>query len=94
MVVSGANRVSRNPMYLGMAAALLAHAVARRSAVALVPVAGFVGVLITGQIAAEEMALDARFGEQYARYRAEVPRWADLRSVRALVAAARAVRFR
>ncbi|MBD3778048.1 MAG: isoprenylcysteine carboxylmethyltransferase family protein [Micrococcales bacterium] len=94
LVVSGANRVSRNPMYLGMAAALLAHAVACRSAVALVPVAGFVGVLTTGQIAAEEMALDARFGEQYARYRAEVPRWADLRSVRALVAAARAVKFR
>lgn len=94
LVVTGANRVSRNPMYLGMAAALLAHAVARRSSVALVPVAGFVGVLTAGQIAAEEEALGARFGEPYARYRAEVPRWVDARSVRAVAAAARAMKIR
>ncbi|MBW0254439.1 MULTISPECIES: isoprenylcysteine carboxylmethyltransferase family protein [unclassified Cellulomonas] len=86
LVTTGANRVSRNPMYLGMAAALLAHAVALRSPAALAPVAGFVAVLTAGQITAEEDALDERFGESYARYCAEVPRWADLRSVRVVAA--------
>lgn len=80
LVVEGANRVSRNPMYLGMAAALLAHAVARRSWAALVPAAGFVALLSAGQIAAEERALSERFGEEYTRYRAAVPRWVDARS--------------
>lgn len=83
LVVVGANRVSRNPMYLGMAAALLAHAVARRSWAALVPAAGFVVALSAGQIAAEERVLADRFGDEYARYRAAVPRWADARSLRA-----------
>lgn len=85
LVVAGANRVSRNPMYLGMAATLVAHALARRSPAAMLPVAGFVAVLTAGQIAAEEQALTARFGEQYARYRDSVPRWVDPRSVRAMV---------
>lgn len=85
LVVTGANRVSRNPMYLGMAATLVAHALARRSPAAMLPVAGFVAVLTAGQIAAEEQALTARFGEQYARYRDSVPRWVDPRSVRAMV---------
>lgn len=94
LVVTGATRVSRNPMYLGMAAALLAHAVARRSVVALVPVAGFVAALTAGQIAAEEEALAVRFGQPYARYRAEVPRWVDARSARAVAATVRAMKVR
>jgi hypothetical protein len=79
LVAGGANRVSRNPMYLGMAAALLAHAVARRSPAALAPVGGFVAVLTAGQITAEERALTERFGDEYARYRDAVPRWIDAR---------------
>ncbi|WP_431836048.1 methyltransferase family protein [Cellulomonas sp. Y8] len=94
LVILGANRVSRNPMYLGMAAALLGHALARRSPVALAPVAGFVAVLTAGQIAAEEEALGARFGESYARYRAQVPRWVDVRSLRVVAAAVRPVKIR
>lgn len=85
LVVTGANLVSRNPMYLGMAAALVAHALARRAPAALLPVVGFVAVLTAGQIAAEEQALAARFGDQYARYCDSVPRWVDARSVRAMV---------
>ncbi len=81
LVVGGANRLSRNPMYLGMAAALLAHAVARRSPAALAPVSGFVAVLTVGQIAAEERALTDRFGDAYVRYRQDVPRWVDVRSI-------------
>ncbi|VTR77199.1 MULTISPECIES: methyltransferase family protein [Cellulomonas] len=87
LVLTGANQVSRNPMYLGMAGALLAHAVARRSPGAVAPVAAFVAVLSVGQIAAEEQALTERFGGAYARYRSQVPRWVDARSVRVVGAA-------
>lgn len=82
------------PVAVAAAAGALQLAVTRRSTVALVPVAGFVGVLTAGQIAAEEEALGARFGEPYARYRAEVPRWVDARSVRGVAAAARAMKIR
>lgn len=86
LVVTGANALTRNPMYVGMAGALLAHAVARRSPVGLLPVAGFVAAMSTGQIAAEEQALAEQFGQPYARYRQAVPRWVDLRTVRRGVA--------
>lgn len=85
LVVAGANRVTRNPMYVGLAAVLVAHATARRSVAALLPVAGFVAAMTVGQIRAEEQVLAERFGEPYARYREAVPRWADARSVREAV---------
>ncbi|AXH96309.1 methyltransferase family protein [Ornithinimicrobium avium] len=74
LVRTGPNAVTRNPMYLGLATLLTAHAVARRSPLALLPVAGFVAVVSGWQIPAEEAALTARF-EEYADYVAQVPRW-------------------
>lgn len=74
LVRSGPNAVTRNPMYLGLAALLTAHAVARRSPAALLPVAGFVAAIDRWQIPDEERALAARFPE-YADYAARVPRW-------------------
>jgi len=75
LVTDGPNRFTRNPMYLSVAAALTAHAVLRRSAWALLPVAGFVALIDRTQIPAEEKALGERFGEQYEEYRSRVPRW-------------------
>lgn len=37
LVTSGPNRLTRNPMYVGMTGVLLGHAVFRRSPLALVP---------------------------------------------------------
>ncbi|GAA1166822.1 isoprenylcysteine carboxylmethyltransferase family protein [Ornithinimicrobium humiphilum] len=74
LVRTGPNAVTRNPMYLGMAVLLTGHAVARRSPLALLPVAGLVAALDHWQIPAEEAALAQRF-EDYAGYVASVPRW-------------------
>ena len=75
LVVAGPNRFTRNPMYVAMAGGLLAHAIARRSWVGLLPVAAFVVVLDRTQIPAEEAAISARFGAEYHAYLRRVPRW-------------------
>jgi protein-S-isoprenylcysteine O-methyltransferase Ste14 len=75
LVTTGPNALTRNPMYVGMAGVLLAHAILRGSWRALVPLVGFVVVIDRVQIAAEEAALTEVFGDAYAAYRAEVPRW-------------------
>ena len=82
LVTGGANAVSRNPMYVGMAGLLLAHAVGRGSWAALLPLVGFVGFIDRVQIRAEERALLEKFGTAYEDYRATTPRWVDRRSFR------------
>ncbi|HET6653218.1 MAG TPA: isoprenylcysteine carboxylmethyltransferase family protein [Nocardioides sp.] len=81
LVITGVNSVSRNPMYVGMAGVLVAHALWRTSWVALIPVAGFVVLIDRAQIAAEETALGQRFGSEYEAYCASTPRWLDRRSL-------------
>ena len=75
LVVDGPNRLTRNPMYLGLAGALLSHAIARRSPSAVIPLIGFVWLIDRYQIPAEEAALAARFGQDYLDYKEAVPRW-------------------
>lgn len=75
LVTGGVYRVTRNPMYLGMACLLLAWAVHLS---ALLPFAGivvFVLYITRFQIRPEERALRGLFGEQYASYAARVRRW-------------------
>ena len=81
LVTTGANAVSRNPMYVGMAGLLVANAVRLRSWTALLPVTAFIVFIDRVQIAAEEPALLANFGAEYEAYHATVPRWLDRRSV-------------
>ena len=81
LVTTGANAVSRNPMYVGMAGLLVANAIRRRAWTALLPVAAFIVFIDRVQIAAEEPALLANFGAEYEAYQARVPRWLDRRSV-------------
>ena len=75
LVVDGPNRITRNPMYLGLAGTLLAHAIARRSPSAVIPLIGFVWLIDRYQIPAEEKALEERFGQDYLDYKETVPRW-------------------
>jgi protein-S-isoprenylcysteine O-methyltransferase Ste14 len=75
LVTAGIYRVTRNPMYVGMALLLLAWAVYLS---ALLPFAGmvaFVLYLTRFQIQPEERVLKRLFGEQYASYAARVRRW-------------------
>lgn len=75
LVASGPFRLTRNPMYVAMAGVLVAHALLRGSAVAVLPVAGFVAVIDRMQVPPEEAAMAALFGAEYDAYRARVPRW-------------------
>jgi len=75
LVTSGANSVSRNPMYVGLVGLLVANSVRRGSWKALLPVAAFIVLIDRFQIAAEESALSSKFGPDYEAYRAAVPRW-------------------
>ncbi len=81
LVTTGANSISRNPMYVGLTGLLVANAIRRGSWVALVPVAGFVLLIDRQQIEAEESALLQKFGTQYQDYRAATPRWLGRRSL-------------
>ena len=76
LVTDGVYSLSRNPMYVGMVLALIAWGLYLASAVALLlaPPA-FVIYMDRRQIPAEEHALAAAFGEQYAQYTRRVRRW-------------------
>ncbi|RZT64509.1 methyltransferase family protein [Leucobacter luti] len=75
LVTGGPNAWSRNPMYAGMLGLLVAHSVARRSAVAALPAAGFAVWIDRAQIPPEEQHLEARFGARYVAYTRRVRRW-------------------
>lgn len=75
LVTDGVNAWTRNPMYVGLAGMLAAHAVYRRSPTGLLPVLGFVLAIDRWQIPAEEAALERIFGGEYDAYRRAVPRW-------------------
>ncbi|OYO01102.1 protein-S-isoprenylcysteine O-methyltransferase Ste14 [Propionibacteriaceae bacterium ES.041] len=75
LVQTGVFGVTRNPIYLGMAGLLAAHAVARRSWRAGVPISLFLLVIDRWQIPAEEGALRQKFGAEFEAYARRVPRW-------------------
>jgi protein-S-isoprenylcysteine O-methyltransferase Ste14 len=81
LVTKGANSISRNPMYLGLAGLLAANAIRRGPWVGVVPLAAFVAAIDRFQIRPEEAALRGRFGPEYEKYCAEVPRWLGRRSM-------------
>ena len=75
VVADGVYRHTRNPMYLGMTLVYLALALATDSGVALLLVPALVALVQVGVIAREERYLEAKFGDDYRRYRASVRRW-------------------
>jgi protein-S-isoprenylcysteine O-methyltransferase Ste14 len=75
LLTTGPFRVSRNPMYLGMAAALLGVAVTLGSATPFL-VAPVFGVLLARRfIRPEEAALASRFGAAWTAYARRTRRW-------------------
>jgi len=75
LVTGGIYRLTRNPMYLGLATLLLAWAIYLGNLAALAGVPLFILYMNRFQIAPEERALEARFGAEYIAYRARVRRW-------------------
>lgn len=75
LVTDGPNRVTRNPMYVGMAGLLVAHGLLRGGWRTALPVATFVAVIDRVQIPPEEAAMRELFGAEYAAYSGRVRRW-------------------
>ena len=73
---TGVYRLTRNPMYLGLAALVLGFGLAIGDSVgALVGTIGFVVVITRLQILPEERAMLKKFPKQYPKYREQTRRW-------------------
>jgi protein-S-isoprenylcysteine O-methyltransferase Ste14 len=75
LVVSGPYRLSRNPIYLGMATMLAGVGVLAGSLTPFLVVPAFMGLIEMRFIRKEEAMLQEAFGAEYAAYRARVRRW-------------------
>ncbi len=75
LVCSGIYRLTRNPMYLGMACLLLAWACWLDNLWGLLGVLAFVLYITRFQIVPEERVLVELFGDAYRGYCARVRRW-------------------
>ncbi|HVN17401.1 MAG TPA: isoprenylcysteine carboxylmethyltransferase family protein [Dongiaceae bacterium] len=75
LVTTALHRYVRNPMYVGVALAILGQAMVYRS----FPVAAYAALMLliarTFVVLYEEPTLERQFGESYQEYRREVPRW-------------------
>lgn len=74
-VRAGPYRYTRNPMYLGLLCVLIGSAIGLGSLSPWLIPPLFVWVITERFIRAEERMLEARFGEDFRRYRASVRRW-------------------
>jgi protein-S-isoprenylcysteine O-methyltransferase Ste14 len=75
LVTGGIYRISRNPMYVGMAMLLLAWAMFLESPAALLGIGAFIAYITRFQIIPEERQLSQHFGVAFATYRQRVRRW-------------------
>lgn len=75
LVDSGVFRVSRNPMYLGLALVLTGWGIGLGSGGSFAVVALFIFLMTVLQIQPEEAALTKSFGDDYLKYRQRVRRW-------------------
>jgi protein-S-isoprenylcysteine O-methyltransferase Ste14 len=80
LVVGGAYRYVRNPMYLAVAALIVGQALLLGQLVLLLYAAGF-GITVAAFVHGyEEPVLSRRFGAQYEAYRRAVPAWRPRRT--------------
>lgn len=75
LVTGGVYRLSRNPMYLGLACLLLGSAVFLAAPWTLLGPVAFVAFITRFQIVPEERVLAAKFGRAYTEYCERIRRW-------------------
>jgi protein-S-isoprenylcysteine O-methyltransferase Ste14 len=75
LVIGGAYRYVRNPMYLAVASLILGQALVLGQAMLLMYLAAVCLAFVAFVHGYEEPALSRRFGSEYEAYRREVPRW-------------------
>ena len=75
IVSTGVYRITRNPMYVGMALLQIAIAVGLANwwIIILVPIA--LAIIYATAVRHEEIYLERKFGDEYTRYRTSVRRW-------------------
>jgi protein-S-isoprenylcysteine O-methyltransferase Ste14 len=75
LVLGGAYRYVRNPMYLAVGSVILGQALVLGQTELLAYLAVFAAAVLAFVHVYEEPTLAARYGQQYARYCERVPRW-------------------
>lgn len=75
IVTTGPYRWTRNPMYLAMALIYASLAIGLDGSIALALLPLVLIAIQTRVIAREERYLEAKFGDEYRRYKTEVRRW-------------------
>jgi len=75
LVVRGPYRISRHPMYLGMALVLAGLAAIAGTLSPVFVVIAFIAAMELKFIRTEERMLEERFGEEYREYKKRVRRW-------------------
>ena len=75
LVTTGAHRISRNPGYVAITLVYLGAGVGYDNIWMVVLLAPLLTVMHHGVVRREERHLEARFGDEYRRYRASVRRW-------------------
>lgn len=75
LVISGLYRITRNPMYLGLAFLLTAWMIHLGNPAGILVLAAFFWFLTEFQIKPEETVLRERFGSEYDAYMRSVRRW-------------------
>jgi protein-S-isoprenylcysteine O-methyltransferase Ste14 len=74
-VASGAFRLSRNPMYLGMVLIVAGVALLVGEPIGLLAAAALILIMDRSFVPGEEHNLEAAFGQTYVDYKAAVRRW-------------------
>jgi len=75
LIVNGIFKLTRNPMYLGMAILLFGWALVLQNAVALFGPVFFVTYVTRFQILPEERILSQKWGDAYTAYKSKTKRW-------------------
>jgi protein-S-isoprenylcysteine O-methyltransferase Ste14 len=75
LVIVGPYRITRNPMYLGLALVYVGIALADQSVWALILLPVVLTIIQRRAIEPEEAFLERRFGANYIRYKENVRRW-------------------
>jgi protein-S-isoprenylcysteine O-methyltransferase Ste14 len=75
LVTTGLYRLTRNPMYLGLALALVGVAVLLGTLSPFLPIPVFVWIIQAQFIRGEERFLEEIFGAGYLAYKSRVRRW-------------------
>ena len=75
IITTGPYRFSRNPSYVSLTMLYLGIAIAADSVWVLAGLIPTLVVMHYGVILREEEYLEAKFGEEYLRYKRSVPRW-------------------